>query len=120
MTDVHCPFCGLTLKQVHADETACDAGHVFDTASLTLAANMAAARALWQAVRAMEDDAAGLLWRAERPGSSEESVSALTAQAGEATRAAGTLRDLAVAAQRRLDALPLPLRVVRLTGDATI
>lgn len=118
MPDAQCPFCLLPLEFL-AEEATCATGHAFDASSLTLAGNMAAARALWLATRAMEDDAAGLCWRAEQEQTAEKDVTTLLAQAESSRSAAETLRTLAMAAQRRLDELPLPLSTVRLQAPAT-
>lgn len=114
METVHCPFCLQPLTLQGPDEASCSTGHVFDAASLTLAGNMAAARALWMAMRAMEDDAAGLNWRAGQAYTPPEVSIELRAEEQTAREAAAALRLLAKAAQQRLDALPLPLSVVRL------
>ncbi len=116
LADAKCPFCVLPL-QLRDDEAVCVNGHVFDLEGLSLATNMLAARALWLAVNAMEDDAAGLAWRA-RSSPAGESAETLLAEAQAARDAAASLRVLAVAAQRRLDNLPYPATVVRLEEPA--
>lgn len=110
----NCPFCILPLELRDGAEVVCPNGHVFDAEGLSLATNMAAARALWLAVHAMEDDAAGLSWRAERTGGNAQASVALLVEATAARTAAGSLRVLALAAQRRLDGLAYPTSVVRL------
>jgi hypothetical protein len=112
LTDAKCPFCVLSLQQRH-DEAVCPNGHVFEAEGLSLATNMAAARALWLAVNAMEDDAAGLAWRAQRH-APDGGAQALLAEAQAAREAAASLRALAGAAQRRLDGLAYPTTIVRL------
>jgi hypothetical protein len=112
LVDAKCPFCVLPLTLRTTGEAACPTGHVFDPEGLSLATNMAAARALWLAVSAMEDDAAGLSWRAQRVVSGGQE--ALLAEAQAARDAAATLRVLAKAAQQRLDGLAYPTSVVRL------
>lgn len=114
LTDATCPFCVLPLRLRGDDEAACASGHVFDSEGLSLATNMAAARALWLAVRALEDDAAGLSWRAGRSRVAPETRAGLLEQADGARSAASSLRRLAVAAQQRLDGLTYPTVVVRL------
>ena len=116
LPDANCPFCALPLES-HGDEAACGNGHVFDAEGLSLATNMAAARALWLAVNAMEDDAAGLTWRAQRTPSGER-ADALVREATAARDAAASLRKLANAAQLRLDGLAYPTTVVRLEQPA--
>lgn len=112
LADVKCPFCVLPLA-LRDDEAVCANGHVYDAEGLSLATDIAAARSLWLAVNAMEDDAAGLAWRAQRsPGG--EAAETLLAEAKAARDAAASLRVLAAAAQRRLDGLPYPTTVVRL------
>ncbi|MCW2543014.1 MAG: hypothetical protein JWM40_566 [Frankiales bacterium] len=117
-TAAQCPFCLLPL-QFGPQEAVCPSGHAFDASGLTLASNMAAARALWMATRAMEDDAAGLSWRAVQVETTEVDAAALRAQADSSRTAAETLKALAQAAQRRLDDLPLPLSTVRLESPAS-
>ncbi len=117
LADAKCPLCGLPL-QLRGDEAVCPNGHVFDAVGLSLATNIAATRALWLAVNAMEDDAAGLAWRAQRSpavdGAESLQAESLLAEARAARDAATTLRVLATAAQRRLDGLRYPTTVVRL------
>lgn len=113
-----CPFCVLPLTLRSDHEAACPNGHVFDPEGLSLATNMAAARALWLAVSAMEDDAAGLAWRSRRSSTGAEAAEALSAEAQAARDAAASLRVLATAAQRRLDGLAHPTGVVRLEEPA--
>jgi hypothetical protein len=117
LADGKCPFCVLALE-LRDDEARCPNGHVFDAEGLSLATNMAAARALWLAVSAMQDDAAGLAWRAQRSGAGE-TADALLVEAQAARDAATTLRRLAAAAQRRLDTLVYPTVVVRLEQPAS-
>ncbi len=114
LIEAKCPFCVLPLSTRTDREAACPNGHVFDPEGLSLATNMAAARALWLAVSAMEDDAAGLAWRAHRSSTNSTAEKALLAEADGARAAAGSLRVLAAAAQRRLDGLAYPTNVVRL------
>lgn len=116
LADAKCPFCVLPL-QLRDDEAVCANGHVFDAEGLSLAINMGAARALWLAVNAMEDDAAGLAWRAQRS-PARGGAEALLVEAQAARDAAGSLRVLAAAAQRRLDGLACPTTVVRLEEPA--
>ena len=116
LTDARCPLCVLPL-QSRDDEAACANGHVFDEEGLSLATDMAAARALWLAVNSMEDDAAGLAWRAQRSPAGDAAES-LLAEAQAARDAAASLRSLAAAAQRRLDGLAYPTTVVRLEPPA--
>lgn len=118
LEDAKCPFCILPLDPRGADEAACANGHVFDATGLSLATNMGAARALWLAVSAMQDDAAGLAWRAKQPEVAEGTSASLLEQAQEAREAAVALRVLASAAQRRLDGLPYPTTVVRIEEPA--
>ena len=103
--EANCPFCVLPLE-LGDEEATCANKHVFKVEGLSLATNLLAARALWLAVTAMEDDAAGLAWRAQRTPAGR-TAEALLAQAQGARDAATTLRVLAVAAQQRLDALPI-------------
>lgn len=114
LDNANCPFCILPLELRDSTEALCPNGHVFDAAGLSLATNMASARALWLAVRAMEDDAAGLSWRADRTNETADAKVTLLSQAEDARSAAASLRVLAAAAQRRLDDLAYPLAVVRL------
>jgi hypothetical protein len=117
LTNAKCPFCVLPLTLRGEDEAACPSGHVFDSEGLSLATNMAAARALWLAVRALEDDAAGLAWRAGRSRVEPGTRAGLLEQAEGARTAASSLRVLAAAAQQRLDGLTYPTVVVRLEGQ---
>jgi hypothetical protein len=114
LKDAKCPFCVLPLQLVGQDIARCASGHSFDAEGLSLATNMAAARALWLAVRAMEDDAAGLEWRAGRADTDDATRKDLLGDAEGARSAAASLRMLASAAQRRLDGLAYPTTVVRL------
>jgi hypothetical protein len=74
---------------------------------LALTTNIAALRALWLAIRALEDDAASLSHMATHYGDDfGMSADARRAEAASATGAAATLRIHARRAQERLDALP--------------
>lgn len=71
------------------------------------ASNLAAVRGLWLAVRALEDDAAGLEWLVKTGKAPERLRDEYVKQAAEGREAADALRAMARAAQARLDALPV-------------
>lgn len=77
---------------------------------LALATNIAAVNALWRAIRALEDDAAGLEWLTQRAAVDAPLALAQRREAREARQAAASLRAYAEQAQQRLDALPVAPR----------
>lgn len=85
------------------EQLLCPEGHTYTSLALALATNRGTVAALWRAVRALEDDAAGLTYLAQRDGFG--SSEARLTEAGQTREAALRLREHAADAQRRLDAL---------------
>jgi hypothetical protein len=85
---------------------------------LALTTNLHAVRALWMAIRALEDDAGSLMYMASQH-SDEFRISAVERrkEADEALEAAATLRTHAQRAQNRLDALPSAPSAIREEGS---
>lgn len=85
----------------------CPEDHRYTVVGLALTTNLAALRALWLAIRALEDDATGLEYMASQYGDNfGMSAEARRGEAAAALNAANTLREHARRAQDRLDALP--------------
>ena len=101
--DLRCPTCSADLAAVDDGSGTCEEGHRFTAVALALATNRGSVRALWSAIRALEDDAAGLDYLAGR--AHEPRAADRKQEAQEAREAALRLRAYANAAQRRLDAL---------------
>jgi hypothetical protein len=101
-----CPTCLGDLSG-DPDRLLCSEGHNYTSLALALATNSGTVRALWRAIRALEDDAAGLTYLAGRQ--DYGSSSARLAEAAEAREAAFRLREHAAAAQRRLNVLAADL-----------
>jgi hypothetical protein len=91
------------LRSADDGSGACAEGHRFTAVALALATNGDAVRALWSAIRALEDDAAGLDYLADRAG--DPCAADRRQEASDAREAALRLRGYASAAQRRLDPL---------------
>ncbi len=87
---IHCPICSGPLELDDAGHT-CDAGHRFDDAQLGADRLATVRRALWSAVRALEDEVIRARWQADRPGATELWAS----KADDADAAAETLRTFA-------------------------
>ncbi len=104
-----CPSCRARLEQDHSG-VVCREGHRYTELGLALATNIAAVNALWRAIRALEDDAAGLEWLTGRAAVDAPRALAQRREAREARQAAASLRAYAEQAQQRLDALPVALR----------
>ncbi len=103
-----CPTCSEELQLHEDDAFRCPEDHVYTVIGLALTTNIAALRALWLAIRALEDDAASLNYMAGKYGDGfGSSAEARRAEAAAALAAASTLRDHARRAQARLDALPV-------------
>lgn len=103
-----CPTCAGRLD-VHGSDDAfgCDEGHRYTVVGLALTTNIAAVRALWMGIRALEDDAAGLRYMADHYGDDfGMSADRRREEAAAAQAAADALRVQAQRAQARLDALP--------------
>ena len=101
-----CPICADDLAQRGAAGLVCPENHEYTGVSLALTTNIAALKALWQAIRALEDDAASLTYMADNYGNGfGMSPTRRRAEAAEALEAADRLRSLAQRAQERLDAL---------------
>ena len=107
MDALSCPTCSAALT-AHDDGTfRCREDHDYTVVGLALTTNIAALRALWVAIRALEEDAAGLGYMAEHYGDDYGlSAESRRAEAKAALEAAELLRGHARRAQQRLDALP--------------
>lgn len=102
-----CPTCAKDLVVDGDEGFRCEEEHRYTVVGLALTNNLAAVRALWMAIRALEEDAAGLQFMATKYGDGfGQSAEARRAEAEAALEAAALLRDLARRAQQRLDALP--------------
>ncbi len=112
-----CPTCSAPVSQVDG-HLVCAHGHTFTSDGLALAGNLAVVNALWVAIRAVEDDAAGLEWLVRSGQGPEQLRAQYMEQAAEGREAAAVLRALAVAAQARLAALPLTQGVLGLRPEA--
>lgn len=115
-----CPTCFEALAA--ADESGsfvCREDHRYSALGLALTTNVSALRALWMAIRALEDDAASLDFLATHHGDSFGQMAEARRGEAAATRgAAETLREHARLAQQRLDALQAVLPVVRDLGGS--
>lgn len=103
-----CPTCTCRLEQ-RGEHLVCSEGHSYTSLGLALASNLTAVNALWRAIRALEDDAAGLEWSARRAADAGDASTAghHEADAAAGREAARSLRVLAEQTQQRLDALPV-------------
>lgn len=108
-----CPTCASPLAEA-GGQLACEQQHAFTPDGLTLASNLAAVKALWMAIRALEDDAAGLEWRLGQRTPADHLHAEYERQAAATREAARHLREMAGAAQARLDALPVAPSGLRL------
>ena len=106
MDQPSCPTCKSLLTSSD-DHIICTEGHRFTADGLALAGNLIAVRALWLAILALEDDAAGLEWLLRQGRAPAHHQESLAAQAAEGRAAARVLREHARAAQERLDNLPV-------------
>lgn len=100
-----CPICTATMSE-SPDGFTCERDHAFTSEGLTLAGNLAAVQALWLAIRALEDDAAGLDWVVKTGRCPANRQGEYARQAAENREAARALRVMAEAAQARLNSLP--------------
>ena len=115
----NCPTCRAPLSGIDG-HVACDNGHRFTPEGLALASNHVAVAALWLAITALEDDAAGLEWMVREGRAPAHQRENYSRQAAEGREAAEVLRRHAQAAQDRLDSLPnAPSRQRHETADAT-
>jgi hypothetical protein len=113
-----CPTCNEVLLERGEDSFSCQEDHRYTVVGLALTTNVAALRALWLAIRALEDDAASLSYMASHYGDDfGMSADARRAEAAAALDAAERLRSHARRAQDRLDALPSAPSAVRVTGS---
>ena len=101
----NCPTCRAPLSALDGHIT-CDNGHRFAPEGLALASNQGAVAALWRAITALEDDAAGLDWMVRGGRAPQHQRDNYSRQAAEGRQAADVLRRHAKAAQERLDSLP--------------
>jgi hypothetical protein len=97
-----CPACSA-LPTVDAGAVRCPEGHSYTAIGLAMATTRKTVSALWSAIRALEDDAAGLEYLAQQQ--PEAHAAARRREAKESRAAAEHLRVHASAAQRRLEAL---------------
>ncbi len=100
-----CPSCDAGCS-FEIGVLVCEEGHRYTSLGLALATNVGAVNAVWRAVRALEDDAAGLDWLASREAVNPAQAQKQREEAAGAREAAGQLRTVAGQAQRRLEALP--------------
>lgn len=105
MSTPNCPTCRAPLNGLDS-VVACDNGHRFTPEGLALVSNHGAVAALWLAITALEDDAAGLEWMVREGRAPEHLRDNYVVQAAEGKSAADVLRRHAQAAQGRLDSLP--------------
>ena len=89
VTMISCPVCAGPVELV-GEKPGCLIGHDFDADELGSQLGEEAARALWSAVRALEDAASGARWRASQPAPPFY----LEAQIEQVEREARLLRDL--------------------------
>jgi len=115
-----CPTCNDALVAHGEDTFRCQENHHYTVVGLALTTNIAALRALWLAIRALEDDAASLNYMATHYGDDYGmSADARRAEATAAIAAAETLRKHAQRAQERLDALPAAPSIASEIGSQT-
>jgi hypothetical protein len=106
--ELTCPTCTETLAVQDEDIFRCPEEHDYTVVGLALTTNLAALRALWMAIRALEDDAASLRYMAAHYGDAfGQAADKRREEAQAATEAAEVLRGHARRAQQRLDALPV-------------
>ncbi len=102
-----CPTCADALAEQDEDALRCPQGHRYTVTGLALTTNIAVVRALWMAIRALEDDAGSLRYMAtQHEDPTSTSAHDRRRESDEALEAAETLRAHAQKAQERLDALP--------------
>jgi hypothetical protein len=89
MTLVSCPICAGPVE-LTGERPACLIGHDFDADDVQRRLGEQAHRALWSAIRALEDSASGARWRLTLP----DAPAHLPALVESATREATLLRDL--------------------------
>lgn len=70
MTSIACPVCSGPVE-LDGDRPACLIGHDFRPEALRVATQSTADRALWMAVRALEDATSAARWMHGRPGIAE-------------------------------------------------
>lgn len=109
-----CPTCSGALEAA-SDSFFCRENHRYTRVGLALATNIAAVNALWLAIHALEDDAAGLEYMSTLAG--REPLPTQLEQAASARGAARRLREYADEAQQRLDALPVAPSAVTEAGS---
>ena len=113
-----CPTCDEQLLVVGDDSFKCPEDHKYTVVGLALTTNVAALRAIWRAIRALEEDASTLTMMAEHYGDAfGMSADVRNAEAAAALAAAETLRKHAKRAQERLDALPAAPSALREVGS---
>lgn len=105
-SQMRCPTCLASLTGATADLLRCPEGHDYTPIALSMATNRSTVEALWLAIRALEDDAAGLRHLARLP-EYEARAQARLQEAEAAAAAAARLRQHAEDAQRRLESLAL-------------
>lgn len=89
MTSIACPICAGPVDLV-GDAPECLVGHDFKATDLSAEIERAASRALWSAVRALEDSASGARWRLTLP----NPPAGLQTSIDRSSREALVLRDL--------------------------
>jgi two-component system chemotaxis response regulator CheB len=92
-----CPECGGPLRKTEAAGTLhyrCHVGHSYSAESLEISQNEAAERALWVALRTLEERAAMLTLLAQRAGETERIARHYETRAAESRRHAQVIRTL--------------------------
>lgn len=92
MPSISCPVCAGPVD-LDEDRPSCLIGHEFEPDELPLATQRAADRALWMAIRALEDATSAARWILERPEIAERKPY-LRDKVDEGDRAANMLREL--------------------------
>lgn len=113
-----CPTCDEHLVAHCEDTFRCTEDHQYTVVGLALTTNIAALRAIWLAIRALEDDAASLTYMSSHCGDKfGMAAERRDAEAVAALEAAALLRVHVRRAQERLDGLPAAPSAVREPGS---
>jgi hypothetical protein len=115
---LRCPTCDAVLLEHDGGGFVCAEDHRYTVVGIALTTNVAALRALWLAIRALEDDVASLHYMVQHYGDDfGMSAAARRAEADSAAAAASLLRRHARSAQDRLDSLSAAPSAVREGGS---
>ncbi len=116
--DLRCPTCDEGLHTDGNEGFRCPEDHRYTFVELALTTNVSALRALWMAIRALEDDAGSLRYLAKQLGDKGGMSADERLHEAEATLdAAQMLRRHAQRAQERLDRFPWAPSAVRETDS---